>query len=295
MVSKGAEVIAATTWNPTNAEYHADRSAWSSSMIRKFRENGASWAHAAYVAKTIEMPKPTPDMVSGSAAHRMILEPERQGIVRVEVGARSAKAYKEAVAVAGPDELVLTDPEFDTAAGVAASILAQESPAAKLAHAALIGLEGQSEVSHAWDYRLPSGAIVRVKMRADRIIRTRDGRLMVPDLKTTADPGERFADMYYRYGYDIQAALYRAGVYNLTREEPIMACIAVRNGQPFDVCFGSLDIATLDLGRRRLEATLQQIHDCQTSGEWFAPWERGISTIAPPAWAEAAFARESSV
>lgn len=284
-------MIADSGWSPTSAEYHADRSAWSSSMIRKFRENGASWAHAAYVAKTIEMPPPSPAMVIGTAAHRMILEPQLR-IVRVEVGSRGAKAYKEAVEAAGPDDLVLTDPEFDTAAGICASIVAGTSPAAKLAHAALLGLAGQSEVSHKWGYRLPSGAVVTVKIRMDRITRARDGRLLVPDLKTSADPGERFADAYYRYGYDIQAALYRAGAYNLTREEPVMACIAVRNEPPHDVCFGALDIATLDLGRRRLEATLQQIHDCQTSGEWFAPWERGISTIAPPAWAEAAFARE---
>jgi hypothetical protein len=279
-------------WRPEIEEYHSETRWWGSSMIAGFREHGPRWAHDAYVARTLPADSATPTMEIGTVVHLMLEDLSRVRDRVVAAGDnRKSKGYRTA-RTAHPGKVVVTLPEFHKALCAAHAILYPVTPAATAANAVLVGLPGRSEISHRFTWRNENGDSVPVKVRLDRLVRGRDGGLILADLKTTRNPGRDFERIYHSWGYHAQAALYRAGVYDLTGEWPAVCCVAVRNEPPFDVRFARISPALLALGLRRVELDLAAISRCMASGNWFATWEREITDLSPPAWAEREMSKE---
>ena len=96
----------------TNAEYHADLSHVSNSMLKVFAESPQKY-YQMFVAKTMPKPEQTPSLLLGSVVHCLFLEPEKFGAEYAVAPAvdRRTKVGKETFAIVS-DSLASTALEY---------------------------------------------------------------------------------------------------------------------------------------------------------------------------------------
>jgi hypothetical protein len=63
----------------TNAEYHADLTHVSNSMLKVFAESPQKY-YRMFVVQTMPKPEQTPSLLLGSVVHCLFLEPEKFGV-----------------------------------------------------------------------------------------------------------------------------------------------------------------------------------------------------------------------
>jgi hypothetical protein len=281
-------MIPAPTWKPSNAEYHGTVEAVSSSMLKTFRGAPALY-YQTYIEKSVEREKPTASMVIGSAVNVLLLEPERADryVYVAGVKARTAKEYKEAYKLR-PDQLVLTETEWEEAQLVAASILEPKTQAARIARELLRNDDGFSEYAYCWTE--PSGLLCKSMVDRLRMIQ------MLPtivELKTTVDPSpEAFQAHFWRMQYHCQAAFNLRGARRLLGEAGSLLrflVVAVRNEAPYDVFVYQPDEGLLKKGADQVEEDLAGLARCHLHGSpWQTPAENitgNLPSLSAPAWA----------
>lgn len=284
--------LPSSPWTPSHRDYHRECGWWGSTMLKGFRENGARWANDAYVTRTAPASQSTAAMELGTVVHLLVGEPDMvESLVVVAGSTRASKVYK--MQRRSSLQLVVSEDDWALACRCAEAILDPKTPSARLARAVLVDLPGVAELAHRWEYEAADGSRLPVKAKFDRLVRATDGSLVLVDLKTSRDIGPAFKRDYSRLGYGAQAALYRAGVENLTGETCSVCVVAPRTGPPFDVRFSDVS-GHLDLGRRQIDADVSRVAECIATGEWLSEWERGITALAPSAWAERDFDRNNS-
>jgi len=120
-----------------------------------------------------------------------------------------------------------------------------------------------------------------------------DGHEVIVDLKTAASASfEDFSRAAARYGYAIQAALYRE-IYRLVmgQKRPPFLHVVVENEPPYDCAVYELDQEALESGERKVRRALNIWAQCEEGGYWpgigydYTEREYRIESLSLPKWA----------
>jgi hypothetical protein len=254
-----------------NADYHADTSKLSASMLAIFRESPAKY-HATYVAETIAKPPATDAMRFGSAFHCAVLEPERFAIeYHAEPGISDKRTKKWAAMVDSvPDKVCLAYTEMETIAGMADAVWHHDMAVQILAADAII----EEPV-----YWVENG--INSKCKPDILIADKDGGVALDvDLKSCSDSSPRaFRKSGFNYGYFRASDWYRRGVEATTGLRHRRLFIAVCKSPPYDVWVYDCREADLDEAREQNDKDLAWLATCRESGVWRAEGQLGITEL----------------
>ena len=280
------------------ADYHADRTAWSCSALCKWltdRRDFMAWLAGELVDA------PTEEMTFGRYKHaaifegmdvareRFVVAPERGGDGKdagMLVDRRSAAGkatWKAFIATLGGREWVRPDLAANVPAMLAA--LAAHHEAGPLLFPPS---DGRNEVSIWWTDPV-TGA--RLRCRLDRLVWL-DGVPHVPDLKTTEDASDRAVEKTTaRFAYHMKCAMYLDAVEAAFGVRGVMPLVFVETGprprvnvkwtantdRPCD--------KPTEIGRAAYRRIIREIQACQAAGDFRESWER--TTRCPltlPAW-----------
>lgn len=248
------------------SKYHA-HPAISKSGLDRVEKSPAHW-------KFQPPREPTPDMMMGTAIHRAILEPDRFDIEYkvVDVKDRRQKAYKEAVAEHGVEQVLLGN-QAERVREIQEAALSRPD-VKRLAHA-----PGWSEMS-AFAFDPETGTPVRC--RFDRLAEAGFG----VDLKKARDVFPHgFSRSIAAYRYHVQVAFYSDIFYWITGERlSEFWLIAIEDAPPYTAVPYRLDDMAIEAGRIAYRRNLNTYAACVASGEWprFEP-ESDLLTL--PQWA----------
>jgi hypothetical protein len=143
---------------------------------------------------------------------------------------------------------------------------------------AVLTAPGSPEVSAFWS---DPETGVRLRARFDWLT----NGPFIADLKTgqTADP-RVWARKAVDFGYDLQAAHYRAGL-TATRgdEDPIFWHVLVETAAPHLVSVAQLSPDFLAIGAQKARTAIDLYHHCVSTGEW-GGYPTGVHPIEPPGY-----------
>lgn len=252
----------------TNAEYHAAEG------VSKSDLDLIHISPMHYVTSKEERSQ-TPDMLLGSACHKLILEPEdfdNEFAVAPECDRRTkeGKAIYAEFTANSAGKSVITQEQMNTITAMRDAVMAHPI-AAKL----LTG--GSAEQSVFWE---EDGIIC--KCRPDYL----KDRYCI-DLKTTrsAKPDE-FTKSAYNFRYHVQAAWYLRGLKAAGADVTEFMFIAVEKEPPFAVCVYLAGEDMLLLGGREAQSDLDTYIKCTKTGIWYGYDEKpAIHELMLPAWA----------
>lgn len=213
----------------------------------------------------------------GSAAHMLLLEPERfEATYTVEPAAFKGQRksgtgdrakFRASAEAAGLE--VLSAEEYQAALGMAE---AQRSRKARqsTAHRCMQG-PGQNELTLTW--QRPGGYGDRdCKARLDRVTVAKNGGALIIDVKTTQDAGRTaFEREIFRRQYHAQAAWYWDGWEraNPTGDPPEgFAFLAIEKEPPYAAAFYPLSFDVIEAGRRHCSTLLAMLERCERADIW---------------------------
>ena len=250
------------------AEYHADTEHASNSRLRSFRERGAAYYNARYIARTLPDTKPTAAMVLGSAFEDLVQRPDEWP---------SLYAVK-------PD-----DHDGRTVDGKAWT----KANAARAQVSADDGARLQRMADRAWDLLAcgegPQGTMlvqpsfratvegVKCQARPDWIVGD-----AVLDLKST-DSINDVDRSIATYGYHTQCMLAHACMHgDIEAAGRPSWLLFVEKQEPHRGVLVELDLSWLAIASATLGRDLALLRQCQASGEWPLVWSKTIVSSAPP-------------
>lgn len=245
-----AELIA----NMTNEQYHADRSAVSSSGLKKLLISPAHYKD--YIeAERVE----TTALRVGTAIHTALLEPEvfsQTYIVAPVVDRRTKEgkaAWAEFLATLG-DKKVVTEAELQMLRGIAAEV-------AKHKMASTLLTIGVAEQSIFWTDKETG---IRCKVRPDSL-----SAYATLDVKSTESAHRAdFPRSCVRYGYDLSAAMYQEGVREATGEVRDFVFLAVEKSSPHACALYKASEEMLASGYQKFRFALRTLAECREKGVW---------------------------
>lgn len=257
----------------TNAEYHADRTAVSSTQLKVMSKRTP--AHFQQYFK--EKRNATPSMEFGSAVHTALLEPERfaqEYVVSINVDRRTKDGKEQAAAfeAANAGKTIISADDYDDIRKMV-RLLRDRSEVEILLD------DSDVEVSMFWE---DPDTRVLCKCRPDAL-----GTLAISDLKTTDDASpEEFIWTARKYGYDLSAAFYVDGVKAVTGVELPFVFIVVEKTAPYGVALYEAPEEMLNSGRAKYKAALAKIAECRRTGIWHGYQPNGlIEKLVWPRWA----------
>jgi exodeoxyribonuclease VIII len=190
----------------------------------------------------------------------------------VDFRTKDGKAWRDA----NVGRQIVTAEDMATAEAQRAALLAVP----ELAHALS---NGRAEVSAFW---IDSRTGLLCKLRADWLHTLPDGRVIVVDLKTTADadPAE-FGRSVWKFGYHRQAAHYTAGLTACGIDVAAFLFAAVTNARPFLAVPYMLDDEATRKGAEQVVELLDRFAECRRANHWPA-YGDGVQVLSLPAWAK---------
>lgn len=259
----------------TEKEYRA-RPEISRSELWKFHESPQKFKYAK------ENPEePSASLLFGQLFHKALLEPytlDAEFAVAPSVDRRTTAgrlAWQEFVdALEGKQAISV---EMLTQAVEMAAAVEKLSLAAKL-------LDGEREKPFFWTDSLTGEAC---KCRVD-CLNIKYSSPIIVDLKSANDAStEAFTRDAVKYGYDLQAAMYSAGVAENLHCEPTFVFIVVEKNPPYAVNIFQADELFVQRGRNLFREYLSEYRYCKQSGNWYGYLGRDnqINNLALPAWA----------
>lgn len=125
------------------------------------------------------------------------------------------------------------------------------------------------------------------KARPDVVHTLPDGRVILADLKTTADEApDAFARTVWNFGYYRQAAHYSKGYMAATgRDVAAFVFAAVSSAPPVLAVPYMLDDDAMQRGRESCADLLRRLAECRATSEWTA-YGSGVQVLSLPAWAK---------
>jgi exodeoxyribonuclease VIII len=249
----------------TNESYHAHPSISSSDVKAVATRSLAHWKYKTYRA--------SPAFALGSAVHALVLEPHKNLVVRGPEDRRGAK-WKDASLAADLDgKILLTEGDYDLAAEIANSVLANDVVQTWLAHpefvaeASFFAEDGQTGVN--------------IKCRPDGHI-VDSG--IIFDIKTTRDASpDGFPKEIRNYGYDLQAAFYLRTLSEAGWPAKKFFFVAVEKEPPYAVGLHVMTDRYLEHANERVTRTLEKINAAVTAGDYTTGWPM-INDIDLPRW-----------
>lgn len=252
--------------------------AMSRSMLWKLRELGSPEKFRYW----LEHPDPpSPALVFGQAAHKMLLEPDGfddDFIVNPGFDRRTKEgkaAYAEFCEEKG-NRTEIKSEDYDLICGMVRK--ANETPFVSRL------LKGEREKPIFWTDEVTG---VECKARLD-VLTEIGGEPVIVDYKSTADASESaFQRAVINYGYDLQDAMYSEAVKALTGKTPRFIFIAQEKTEPFAVNIFEADPLMLRRGYDIFRELLGRYRECETSGNWYGYLgpDNGINVLSLPAWA----------
>ena len=271
----GPEFQAKWVENLPSEEYHADRTAVSSSGLRKALKSAATF-RANWLSHEEEGTKV---MQFGTLAHLCVLEPWKfmqTYVVQPDFGdMRSSKnraSRDEWRAEQKPGTTIVTQEEYDTLQGMVEALVAHPDARAALTN-------GKSELS-GWYRDQETGLLCRIRPDFLHF----NGKALI-DIKTTVDcEAGRFSRAISSYGYHVQLAMYAAGCEAITGirvEFPTI--IAIEKKPPYEIAVYVLDQGSMDVGTALYRRALRRIAESIRTGNW-AMYQKEVQSIAIPKW-----------
>jgi hypothetical protein len=251
--------------------YHADRSCVSSSALKEILRSPAHY-HACLSGAAR---KETPALFFGQAVHDRLLEPGifRRDYVVAPPSNRRTTAYKE-FSLANNTKKILSQEQAMALEGIAASIASHPTAT----HLLVNGLKEQTLI---W---LDEETGIWIKIRPD-CLNIEEGICL--DLKKTqCASSDAFGRSCAEYDYDVQAALYLAGLRAIFGQDFDFAFLAVEEKVPHGCALYGAPPEMLDRGTRRVRRALRTLQECRESGCWpsYQP-HGGYDLLAWPKWA----------
>lgn len=240
--------------------------------------------------------KETASMFSGSLAHCSILEQDAMAaryIVVPEDAPRrptaaqwnAKKPSADSVAAMAwwtdfnakaAGRLIVTDEQYETTQRQIDAVLAVP----ELAHALA---SGQPETSVFW---IDERTGLPCRCRPDWLHTLPDGRVIVLDLKTTADADpQAFGRSVWNYGYHRQAAHYTAGLQACGVPVAAFLFAVVTSTYPFIAVPYVLDDEATRRGAEEVLDLLDLYRQCARTDTWPA-YGAGVQVLSLPAWAK---------
>jgi len=262
----------------SHADYHADRTALSSSQLKQMLISPAHYQFAL-----TQPPKPTPAKDFGTAVHTALLEPARfaREYVVSPKHDRRTKAGREAAAAfeaAHPGCIFLTSDEATAIDKIRTQVDARPFASLLLAQA-----DGVAERSVFWtDTSTDTPEGIRCKCRPDWHC-----SLALLDIKTTTDASARtFARDAVKYGYDLSAAFYIDGIAHAFGGVPLPFVFLVIEKENWEIALYEPDTEMLQVGRQKLRHALARFAQCRATDTWPGYQPDGeIEKLALPRWA----------
>lgn len=215
----------------------------------------------------------------GHAAHALVLGegPELVVVDADDWRTKAARQARDEAHTAGLVPLLAHDHEVVVA-------MADALRAHPLAAALFAPGTGRAEQSLFWT---DPDSEVRCRARLDWLRRPTEGRLIVPDYKTTAsaDPDYLSRSMH-QFGYNQQAAFYLDGVTALNLgPDPGFVLVAQEKTPPYLVTVCEPDVEALTWGRTLNRKARDVYRDCTLTGRWPGYADTIVYLPLPP-WAE---------
>jgi hypothetical protein len=267
------------------AEYHADHSRISRSMLSDFLRDPALY-YGRHVTRTLPQIETTDAMQFGTALHGLLLQTDDAPLlipddVLSSSGSRAGNSWK-AFQSANAGRVLMKRVEFERLNKIALSVTMHDD-ARRLLNRGGHEIPGwRAEATIHWtdaDTGLPCKARLDALDAAGGII---------TDIKTTRDSRPKaFAETAWRFGYHRQAAWYTDAVASLTGfVTPEFRFPVVETDPPYTTRVYRLTDDFVAIGRDDNRRAMRGIAERCSSGDWTAPDASGVIEIAPPRWAK---------
>ena len=202
----------------------------------------------------------------GAACHKYVLEKDEffnEYVIAPQVDRRTKagkEEYQAFLAECGDREVISSD-DYDTIVDMADAIRSNKA-ASELLYA-----EGAKyEQSFFWTDNMTGEA---VKCRPDAMVEV-NGKKYIIDYKTTASCADgQFERSARKYGYKLQAGMYREGVFQNTLDDYGFIFIAQEKDAPYAVRIYVCTEEFIAEGYDQYRELLGIYHDCKLSGIWY--------------------------
>ena len=225
--------------------------------------------------------KESPTLEMGKAVHSLILEYEKQAVVRGPSDRRGNK-WKEAKQQAEQQgKILLTERDYDTALEIAESALFNSEFLRSRVSA-------KNFISEASIFTTCKKTGMLIKCRPDGLLVPQDdkGKGEILDIKTTHDASPHgFQRELRRYNYDLQIAFYLHTMRcaNLPCSE--MYLVAIEKTPPYAVGVHVLSEIYIKHAEKRMIQTLEKMKHAESSQDFSTGWPE-INQVHLPAWLE---------
>lgn len=257
----------------TNAQYHADHSKWGSTMMRAYDEN-PPLAEALYVSQTEPIPEPTNNMVLGSMAHCLLLEPEKfdsEYAVAVDLTSRRGNDWKQfRDETAGQGKVPVLAAQCEVAEKMARTLC--EHPYVQMLTRAVANVPA-AKIEEPLFVQDPATGLY-LKAKPDWFVPV-ENWFFLADLKTAASLAE-FRWSFRKYRYDLQLAFYLkvltlAGKRN-PKDNVSARFVVIVNQSPYRLVklFAMLG-DRLAKASREVDEALERLAESLATGVWELP------------------------
>jgi exodeoxyribonuclease VIII len=262
------------------SEYHALPAA-SSSTLKLFDRSAAHAREARMHPKA-----PTPALITGSAVHKAILQPELfaaeyvRGLTNedgnpVQRRSNADKARWAEFEEANAGKGILSAAEWRQCEVMRDEVWSH--PTAQDLLAAAVA----TELSVIW---VDPETGVTCKLRADALSDWLEWSWIV-DLKTTEDASpQAFSRSIANYGYDQSAAFYLDGMNVVAPRERRWLWLVVEKSPPHGIALYEPDAETIEQGRREYKRQLRLYAHAEQTGQWLG-YTPEVQRISLPKWA----------
>lgn len=218
---------------------------------------------AHYLYKVTHEEEPTPALTFGTAAHKMILEPDdfwNEFVAAPKVDRRTKAGKEEWARFLEESEgmTVISQEDIDMISEMDEAIKAHPTASALLK-------TGRHEIPIEWTDP-ETGELC--KCRPDCLTEY-NGQKYIVDYKTTTSCEDGAFEHSCRfYGYKLQAGMYTEGVFHDTFEDYRFAFVAQEKKAPYAVRVYFCDPGFVEEGRDLFYELIGIYHKCKTTGEW---------------------------
>lgn len=218
---------------------------------------------AHYLYAVTHPSESTPAMEFGTAAHKLILEPEEfdKAYVTAPEVDRRTKAGKAAWAEfmeSLRDRSVIKPADLEVIQAMDEAVKAHPTAAALLK-------TGQHEVPIEWTDPETGEPC---KCRPDCLTEYGGEKYIVDYKTTTSCEDGHFERACRSYGYKLQAAMYSEGVFAETLESYRFAFVAQEKNPPYAVRVYFCDQGFIDEGREQFRDLIELYHICKKTNQW---------------------------
>jgi len=266
--------------NLSNDDYHADKQSISRSGLMDFDKSPYHY-WAKHINPDRPVNEPTPAMILGSAAHTLILEPEKWGDFYAvmpekkllkDVGREEYDANQDRIEAVKQNlgkKTILSFNDYMTLRGMKAAFEVNLNA---------VGLLHETEIEKSFFWRCPISGLM-LKCRPDFLSRNYIG-----DLKTCADASPRaFQNAIATGAYHVQGAMIRAAVDQLEgRRIDNVIFIAIETKYPYAMGIYVLDEYALEAGHKKYQELAVSLAQAMIDNRWE---DYGTQTISLPKWA----------